>query len=116
MAKSKSKAITLPDVLPVLPIRETVVYPMAITPFLVGHERSIRLVEDVMTVNRFFALVTQREATVHAAGPDDLYKVGTMAILHQMVALDEAQRVIVQGLERIRTHEFLRTEPYLVAR
>ena len=69
MAKARSKAITLPDVLLVLPIRETVVYPMAITPVLVGHERSIRLVEDVMAVNRFVALVTQREATVPAAGP-----------------------------------------------
>jgi ATP-dependent Lon protease len=116
MATSKTKVITLPDALPVLPLRETVVYPMAVTPILLGHERSIKLVQDVMKGNQLVALVTQRRTTARPAGPDELYRVGTMAIVHQVIELNDSQRIIAQGLDRIQIHEFLRTEPYLVAR
>jgi ATP-dependent Lon protease len=107
----------IPDALPVLPLRNMVVFPMAVAPIVVGQERSLRLVDDVMRGNRLLALVTQRNPEARPAGPEDLYRVGTAAVIHQMLrAPDGTVRLVVQGLERIRIIDFLRTEPYLVAR
>jgi ATP-dependent Lon protease len=112
-----SAAPPIPDALPVLPLRNMVVFPMAVAPIVVGQERSLRLVDDVMRGNRLLALVTQRNPEARPAGPEDLYRVGTAAVIHQMLrAPDGTVRLVVQGLERIRVIDFLRTEPYLVAR
>jgi ATP-dependent Lon protease len=101
----------------VLPLRNMVVFPMAVAPIVVGQERSLRLVDDVMRGNRLLALVTQRNPEARPAGPEDLYRVGTAAVIHQMLrAPDGTVRLVVQGLERIRIIDFLRTDPYLVAR
>jgi ATP-dependent Lon protease len=107
----------IPDALPVLPLRDTVVFPLAVAPLVVGQERSVRLVEDAMRGNRLVALVAQSNRDARPAGPDDLYRVGTAAVIHQLLrAPDGTLRLIVQGLERIRLLDFVRTEPYLVAR
>ncbi len=106
-----------PDVLPVLPLREMVVYPTMVAPILVGQERSVKLVNDVITSNRLVALVAQQNVGPRPAQPDDLYRVGTMALIHEIsVAQDNTLRIAVQGLERVRLRDFVRTEPYLVAR
>ena len=96
--------LEIPDALPVLPLRGgTVVFPLAVAPLNVGLERSIRLVDDVMRGNRLLALVAQRSDEPEQAGPDDLYPIGTAAIIHQLMrAPDGTVRLIVQGLERIR--------------
>ncbi len=107
----------IPDVLPVLPLRGTVVFPYAVVPLAVGQPRSVRLVDDVMRGNRLVALVTQRSDAVEQPGPGDLHEVGTAAVIHQLArAGDGTLRLVVQGLERIRTVDFTSTEPYLVAR
>ncbi len=106
----------LPDVLPVLPLRATVVFPLAVVPLAVGQPRSVRLVDDVMRGNRLLALVTQR-SDVADAGPEALYPVGTAGIIHQLSRDKEGSlQLVVQGLERIRLQEFTAREPYLVAR
>ena len=75
------------------------------------------MVDDVMRGNRMLALVAQRGDEPQQAGPDDLYTIGTAAIIHQLMrAPDGTVRLIVQGLERIRLLDFVATEPYLVAR
>ena len=75
------------------------------------------MVDDVMRGNRMLALVAQRDDEPEQAGPDDLYTIGTAAIIHQLMrAPDGTVRLIVQGLERIRLLDFVATEPYLVAR
>src|SRR5688572_25914922 len=108
--------IALPDVLPVLPLRETVVFPLAMAPLAVGQPRSVRLVDDVMRGNRLLALVAQR-GTGEQPGPDDLHRVGTFALIHQLSrASDGTLHILVQGLERIRVLDFVSTDPYLVAR
>jgi ATP-dependent Lon protease len=90
---------------------------MAVIPLLVGQERSVKLVEDAMRANRLIGLVAQREAGARPAGPEDLYRVGTAAVIQQLLrAPDGTLRLVVQGLERIRILDFARTEPYLVAR
>ena len=110
-------APAIPDTLPVLPLRDMVIFPLAVAPIVVGQERSLRLIEEAMRGNRLVALVAQRNREARPAGPDDLYRVGTAAVVHQLLrAPDGTLRLVVQGLERVRLREFLRTEPYLVAR
>jgi ATP-dependent Lon protease len=108
--------LRLPDTLPVLPLLDSVVYPMAAAPLLVGQERSVRLVDDAMRAGRLLALVAPRRA-VPQPGPDDLYRTGTAALIQRLARTPEgALHLVVQGLERIRLVEFVATEPYLVAR
>jgi ATP-dependent Lon protease len=107
----------IPDILPVLPLINTVVVPMAVAPIVVGQERSVKLVDEVMRTNRLVALVAQRHPEARPAGPDDIYRVGTAAIIHRLLRLpDGTLQLVVQGLERIRILDFLQTEPFLVAR
>ncbi len=107
----------LPDVLPVLPLRDTVLFPMAVAPLLVGQKRSIQLVDDAMKSNRLIAAVCQSRPEAVPAGPEDLYSVGTAAVILQFRrAADGTIQLLVQGLERIRIIDFPQTEPYLTAR
>ncbi len=107
----------IPDTLPVLPLRGSVIFPLAVGPLAVGRPRSVRLVDDVMRVNRLVALVLQRSDTMEEPGPDDLHRIGTVAMIHQLArGSDGSLRIVVQGLERIRLVDFASTDPYLVAR
>jgi ATP-dependent Lon protease len=107
----------IPAELPVLPLKETVVFPDSMTPLAIGQERSIRLVDDVVGGERLLALVTVRDAEVESPGWDDLYEIGTAAVVHKMIRVpDGTLRILVQGLRRIRIEEPLTDEPYLVAR
>jgi ATP-dependent Lon protease len=109
--------VAIPDALPVLPLRGVVVMPLAAAPLSVGQPRSVRLVDDVMRGNRLLALVAQRDASVEESGPADLYRMGTAAIIHQLVrGQDGVLRILVQGVERIRVLDWIGAEPYLVAR
>jgi ATP-dependent Lon protease len=107
----------VPDVLPVLPLRDTVAFPLTAAPLSVGQPRSVRLVDDVMRGNRLLALVAQRDARTEPATPETLYRLGTMGMIHQLArAPDGSVRLMVQGIERIKILDWVDTEPYLVAR
>ncbi|MGH7319944.1 MAG: LON peptidase substrate-binding domain-containing protein, partial [Candidatus Rokuibacteriota bacterium] len=107
----------IPDALPVLPLRDAVVFPLTAVPLAVGQPRSVRLVDDVMRGNRLLALVAQRDANVEPATPADLHGVGTVGVIHQLArSPDGSVRLMVQGIERIRLLDWIGTEPYLVAR
>ena len=107
----------LPDALPILPLRETVTYPDTLTPLAVGQERSINLVNDVLSGNRMLAMVASREPENDAPGPDDLYGVGVAGTVARMMKVpDGTLRILVQGAERIRIGDYVSEEPYLVAR
>jgi ATP-dependent Lon protease len=109
--------LAIPDALPVLPLSDTVVFPLTAVPLLVGQPRSVRLVDDVMRGNRLLALVAQRAPTAESPAPADLHRVGTAAMIHQLArSADGSIRMMVQGLERIRVVDWVGTEPYLVAR
>jgi len=107
----------IPDVLPVLPLRGgTVIFPLAVVPLLVGQERSIRLIDDVMRGDRMVALVAQRPDAPEQPGPADLYEVGTAGVIHQLMrSPDGTIRLVIQGLERIRVTQYVETDPYLKA-
>ncbi len=107
----------LPDALPILPLRETVTYPDTLTPLAVGQERSINLVNDVLSGNRMLAMVASRDPENEAPGPDDLYGVGVAGTVARMMKVpDGTLRILVQGAERISIGDYVSEEPYLVAR
>ena len=108
--------ISIPDAVPVLPLREMVVYPMTVAPLLVGQERSVRLVNDALAGSRLVVLVTQRSPDRRPAMPEDLYTIGTMGMVHELSRAPDALRVAVQGIERVRVVDYVQTDPYLMGR
>ena len=108
----------IPEVLPILPLKNTVVYPIPILlPLIVGQPRSIKLVDEAVVGNRLIGLVALKDASIDNPGPDDMHWVGTAATIARFAkAPDNTIRIFVQGLERIRIVEFTQTEPYLMAR
>jgi ATP-dependent Lon protease len=107
--------IELPSTLPILPLKETVVFPDSATPLAIGQERSVKLIDDVVARDRLLALVTVKNPDVEEPGWDDLYEVGTAAIVHKLVKVpDGTLRILVQGIERIRLDERVQDDPYLV--
>jgi ATP-dependent Lon protease len=107
----------LPGVLPLLPLRETVVFPDSMTPLAIGQERSIRLVDEAVTADRTIALVSSRSQEEEAQTLEDLYGVGVSAVIHKMIRVpDGTLRVLVQGLARVKLEALEQTDPYLVGR
>ena len=107
----------IPAELPVLPLKETVVFPDSMSPLAIGQERSIRLVDDVVGGDRLLALVAVRDSEVEVPDWRHLYEIGTAAVVHKMVRVpDGTLRILVQGVRRIRLEEPVAGDPYLVAR
>ncbi len=108
--------LNIPEILPVLPLKDTVIYPFTVQPLGVGQERSIRLIDDVMRGDRLVVLVAQKSAAIEQAGPKDIFKVGTVSRVARMIRmLDGTVQIIVQGLERVDIGEFTQEKPYLMA-
>ena len=92
----------LPDALPILPLRETVTYPDTLTPLAVGQERSINLVNDVLSGNRMLAMVASKDPENDTPGPDDLYDVGVAGVVARMIKVpDGSLRILVHGAQRV---------------
>jgi ATP-dependent Lon protease len=107
----------LPESLPILPLRETVTYPDTLTPLAVGQERSIKLVNDVLSGNRMLAMIASRDPELDTPGPNDLYEVGVAGTVARMMKVpDGTLRILVQGAERVRVRDYVSEDPYLVAR
>ncbi len=110
-----AERLEFPLALPVLPLKDTVVFPQSMAPLAIGQERSVRLIDDVVAGDRLLALLTSRDAAVETPGWDDLYEVGTAAIVHKMIKVpDGTLRVLVQGLERVQLGPRLESDPYLL--
>jgi ATP-dependent Lon protease len=113
--EERQEEIAFPATLPVLPLKETVVFPESVTPLAIGQERSIKLVEDVVSGDRLLALVTSQDQEVDQPSWDDLHRVGTAAVIHKMIKVpDGTLRVLVQGLRRIQLDRPVQSDPYLV--
>ena len=107
----------LPGELPILPLRGMVVFPQTAVPLTIGQQRSINLVDEVVTGDRMIGLVTSKNPDLENPGPDDLYKVGTVGMIHRFFrAPDGTIRLLIQGISRIRIGEIIQTEPYLKAK
>jgi ATP-dependent Lon protease len=109
--------VELPSALPVLPLKDTVVYPDSVLPLAIGQERSIRLIDDTVARDRLVALVSSKNREIEQPGWDDLYEVGTAAVVQKMIRVpDGSLRILVQGIRRIRLLDRIQDEPYLVGR
>ncbi|MHB8600173.1 MAG: endopeptidase La [Ktedonobacteraceae bacterium] len=108
--------LNIPDTLPVLPLKDLVVYPFGMQPLGAGQARSLRLIDDVMRGDSLVALVAQKSDEIEQAGPDDIFKIGTVARIARMLRMpDGTVQIVVQGLERVDIGEFTQEKPYLVA-
>ena len=107
----------IPNILPILPLRGLVVFPQTAVPLTIGQARSIRLIDDVMASDvRLIALVTSRDPDLETPEPEDLFQVGTVAMVHRMFrAPDGTIRLVVQGLVRCKVLKIIQKEPYLKA-
>ncbi len=113
----KEKTTPVPDELPLLPLKDTIVYPLTVYPLVIGKEKSIKLINDVTVGDKILALTAQKKVDSEVSGMADIYAIGTMARILQMVKVpDGTLRVLVQGLGRISITELSRTEPYFKAR
>ncbi len=111
------KALVVPPELPVLPLRDTVLFPSSFMPLAVARESSVRLIDEAIGAGKLIAVCTQRDATVEEPGQADLYTVGTATHIHKMFKLpDGSLRLIVQGLARVHIDELVAASPYLRGR
>ena len=111
------RPLQVPPELPVLPLRDTVLFPNSFMPLAVAREASVRLVEEANTAGRLIGVFTQREASMEEPMQEDLYPVGTVTHIHKMFKLpDGSLRLIVQGLARLKLDEVTAVRPYLRAR
>ena len=104
--------VEIPDTLPLLPVRDIVVYSYMFLPLFVGRESSIKAVEEAMENNRLILLATQRDPSHDNPGPEDIYPVGTVAMIMKKLKLpDNRIKILVQGLSKAKIERYLQTEP-----
>src|SRR5215213_7003981 len=115
--ETPDEAIKIPDVLPVLPLKDTVVFPYIILPLSVGRDKSVLAVDRALAESRVIMLVAQRDPAIDNPGEDDLYAVGTAAVIMRMLKLPDGRiRILVQGLARARIESVDATGEYLRSR
>lgn len=107
----------LPDTLPILPIGGSVLFPLAVTPVLVGKPRSVELVDAAMKSDRRVVCVRQKDPDALPTTLDELHRVGTVASIHQLQRIPDGPiQLVLQGVERVRILELVSTEPFLEGR
>src|SRR5712692_855554 len=111
------KKFSVPDVLPVLPVRDTVLFPGAVLPLTVGRESSLALVNSLEGEEKLLAVVAQLDPRIEDPSAADLHKVGTLAKVHKTVKMPNGNVVVfLEGLQRIQVSELVTLRPYLRAR
>jgi len=109
--------LSLPETLPLLPIRDVVVFPYMVLPLFVSREKSIKSLEEALSKDRLIFLVAQKKLSEEDPSPKDLYKVGTVAAIMKMLKLPDGKvKILVQGLSKASLKETLQTTPYLLVR
>src|SRR6202521_1237062 len=111
------KKFVVPEILPILPVRDTVLFPGAVLPLTVGRESSLALVNGLMGDEKLLGVVAQLDPRVEDPAAADLHKVGTLAKVHKTVKMPNGNVVIfLEGMYRIRVLELIGLKPYLRAR
>ncbi|KUK47243.1 MAG: Lon protease [Actinobacteria bacterium 66_15] len=114
---TKDDKMQVPDVLPLIPLRDLIIFPNLVVPLFVGRERSISALEQCMRTDHLVALVTQREAATQDPGPSDIYDVGcVVTVLQELKLPDGTAKALVEGVQRIRILEYLESDPYFKVR
>jgi ATP-dependent Lon protease len=111
---SGERPLSIPPELPLLPLRDTVLFPNSFMPLAVARESSVRLIDEAINASKVIGVFTQRDAALDEPHKDDLYPIGTATHIHKMFRLpDGSLRLIVQGLARIRLDDIVAVRPYL---
>src|SRR6187549_1353519 len=109
--------VEIPDQLPLLPVRDIVVFPYMVLPLFVGREMSIKAIEAALAGNRMIFLATQKALDVENPTPDDIHAIGTVGIIMRMLKLpDERIKILVQGLSKAKISGYIQTDPYYSVR
>ncbi|MGZ4099907.1 MAG: LON peptidase substrate-binding domain-containing protein, partial [Bacteroidia bacterium] len=107
----------IPDILPILPLRNTVLFPGVVIPITVGRDRSIQLIKDYNKGDKTIGVVAQKSDTIEEPTAEDLYKVGTVAFIIKMLRMPDGNTtIIIQGKRRFKIDKFIQTDPYHKAR
>ena len=111
------KQVDLPEQLPILTIRNTVLFPGVVIPITVGRQKSIKLVKRAYKGNKIIGVVAQEKPTLEDATIDDIYKIGTVALILKMLVLPDGNTtIIIQGKQRFRIDDVAASEPYILAK
>ncbi len=115
-AVGSDRPVSVPSQLPILPLRDTVLFPNSFMPLAVARESSIRVIDQALAGDKLVGVFTQRDAALEAPGQEDLFPVGTLTHIHKMFKLaDGSLRLIVQGLARVRLDAIVSSDPFITA-
>ena len=115
--RPESEELNIPDILPLLPVRDVVVYPYMILPLFVGREISIAAVDYALSRDRLIFLVTQMDVSDEDPAPEAIYRVGTVAMIMRMLKLPDGRvKILVQGLSKGRVEEYMTSKPFYSVR
>ncbi len=110
--QEQQEQLIIPDELPLLPVRDVVIFPFMIVPLFVGRERSINAVDTALTRDRLIFMATQKDVTKEEPEPEDLYSVGTVGMIMRMLKLPDGRvKILVQGIARGRIERYVQTKP-----
>lgn len=110
---NKNEQVEIPEILPLLPIRDIVIYPYMMLPLFVGRDVSIRAVEEALSRDRLIFLVAQKNSAEESPSPSEIHKVGTIASIMRMLKLADGRvKILVQGLAKGEVDSYLRERPY----
>src|SRR5579884_2229204 len=116
-AAEEQQEVKIPDLLPVLPLPDSVVFPYMILPLFVNRDKATKAVDQALTGNRMILLVAQKDPNVDDPKPDDLYDFGTVSIIMRMLKLPDGRvRILVQGFSRAQVESFNESNPYITAK
>src|SRR5437870_2805354 len=113
----EEQQITIPDILPVLPMPDMVVFPYMIIPLFVNRERSAKAVDQALAENRMILLISQKNTEADDPKPEDLHNFGTVSVIMTMLKLPDGRiRILVQGFSRAKVEYFDESKPYITAK
>ena len=113
----ESEQLFLPDKLPILPLRDYIIFPHMVSPLIIARDKSLKMIEEVMLGDKLLGLVVQKDAEVEKPDSKSLFRYGTAAYILKMLRFpDNSVRILVQGLSRIKIRRFTRQDPYFVAK
>lgn len=111
---SNTNSEALPEILPIIPLRNSVLFPHQIIPLAVGREKSLKLLSDIQDKSKYIGVIAQKQGLIDDPGQEDLYSWGTVAVVLKIIDLpDDSKSVIVQGIHRFRVLDFTQTDPYI---
>jgi len=114
MNKESKTSERLPEIVPVIPLRNSVLFPHQIIPLAVGREKSLKLLADIQDRSKYIGVIAQKQGLVDDPGPEDLHRWGTLAAVLKVIDLpDDSKSVIVQGVHRFQVLDYVQQDPYI---